>query len=410
MLAVAVLAVAACGTPTSSPTARSSGTARAPSGTPSTALPPTSASPTAATTAGTGSIEDLALTLEPVAGGFAAPLFVTHAGDGSGRLFVVEQGGRIRIVRDSGRVAPEPFLDISDRISAGGERGLLGLAFHPGYATNGRLFVDYTDRNGNTVVAEYHGDADRADANVERVILRIGQPAPNHNGGWLGFGPDGKLYVATGDGGGGAAENGQRLDTLLGKLLRIDVDVGQPYTVPPGNPFAAGTRGEQPEIWAYGLRNPWRMSFDRQTGDLFIGDVGATAFEEVDVLPAGASGVNFGWPRMEGFDCNAQGGCPEDLTRPVLAYGRDQGSVVTGGYVYRGTAQPALQGVYVFGDYAVGVIWAVSAAAALRGAVTPTVVAETQLTISSFGEDEAGELYLTDLAGGGVYRLVAGGG
>jgi glucose/arabinose dehydrogenase len=304
-------------------------------------------------------------------------------------------------------MAAEPYLDIARRVSSGGERGLLGLAFHPGFATNGRLFVDYTDVNGDTVVAEYRGDAMRAEGDTERVVLRIAQPAANHNGGWLGFGPDGKLYIATGDGGGGASENGQRLDTLLGKLLRIDVDAGQPYAVPPDNPFAAGTRGEQPEIWTYGLRNPWRVSFDRQTGDLFLGDVGATSFEEIDVLPAGTSGVNFGWPRMEGFECRVEGGCPEDLTRPVHAYGRDVGSVVTGGYVYRGAEQAKLQGAYVFGDYATGAIWGFPAEAALRGRVEPVLLAQTSLSISSFGEDEDGELYLTDISGGGVHRVLA---
>jgi glucose/arabinose dehydrogenase len=356
-----------------------------------------------------------AVELELVAEGFDAPLYVTAAGDGSGRLYLVEQGGRIRVVGSNGDVVAEPFLDISALVSAGGERGLLGLAFHPDFDGTGerRFFVNYTDRNGDTVVAAYEteGGADpgaRAEAGSERVILQIDQPAANHNGGWLGFGPDGFLYIATGDGGGGASENGQRLDTLLGKLLRIDIDGGDPYAIPGDNPFAAGTRGERPEIWLYGLRNPWRLSFDRETGDLFIGDVGAGRREELDYLPAGTAGANLGWPRMEGFEC-LEGECGDEFTRPIHDYARNEGQVITGGYVYRGSSQPALRGAYVFGDYATGRLWSFPVTEAAPGAIldTPPVVAETRMAVSSFGEDEAGELYLTDIAGGGLYRIVA---
>lgn len=357
------------------------------------------------TLAPTGSdITPYALDAAPFATGFSAPLFATHAGDGSGRVFVVEQSGRVKAVSRTGEVAAGTFLDLSARVSSGGERGLLGLAFSPDYATDRQLFVDYTDVDGNTVVSRFISRSpDAGDAASEEIVLRIGQPAANHNGGWIGFGPDRMLYVATGDGGGGNSQNGQRLDTLLGKVLRIDVLGRRPYAIPPNNPDLGP--GVMPEIWLYGLRNPWRMSFDRITGDLFIGDVGASTQEELDVIPAGQSGLNLGWPLAEGTTC--QSPCPSGLTTPFFAYGRDVGSVVTGGYVYRGTAQPDLVDQYLFGDYARGTISTVSAMDAVRGTATPRQVLATDFAISSFGEDEDGELYLTDAGGGGVYHLVA---
>jgi glucose/arabinose dehydrogenase len=340
--------------------------------------------------------------LTPVAAGFSAPLFITNANDDSGRLFVVEQSGRIKVVRADRSGAPALFLDIAERVTSGGERGLLGLAFSPDFMTDRQLFVDYTDLNGDTVVSRFRAPTnDRADASSEQVILRIGQPAANHNGGWIGFGPDRMLYVATGDGGGGNSENGQRLDTLLGKVLGIDVLGGRPYVVPGGNPDLGP--GARPEIWLYGLRNPWRMSFDRQTGDLFIGDVGGGSQEELDVVPHGPSGLNLGWPRAEGRLCASP--CPTGLTQPFYAYGRDVGSVVTGGYVYRGSEYPQLRGWYFFADYAKGTISMVPAASALSGRATPELILRTKFAISSFGEDESGELYIADLSGGGVYRL-----
>ena len=239
-----------------------------------------------------------------------SPLAVTHAGDGSGRIFVLEQRGQIRIVRD-GQLLGDPFLNIGDRLTAGGERGLLGLAFHPDFPNDPRFFVNYTDLEGDTVVSSFAAEAgaDRADGNSEVVLLRIDQPYPNHNGGALAFGPDGYLYISTGDGGSGGDphDNGQRMDTLLGKILRIDVDGGSGdahYAVPPDNPFVDQS-GALPEIWHLGLRNPWRMSFDRETGDLWIGDVGQGSWEEVDVARAGSGGLNFGWNRVEGFECFA---------------------------------------------------------------------------------------------------------
>jgi len=354
----------------------------------------------------------LAIALEPVADGLAGPLFAGNAGDGSGRLFVIEQAGRIRVVRD-GRLLPEPFLDITGRVSAGGERGLLGLAFAPTFAADGRFFVDYTDRDGNTVVSELRAPdpaADRADPASERVLLRIDQPFSNHNGGALVTGPDGHLWIATGDGGsrGDPRGNGQRLDTLLGKLLRIDPRAasGAPYGIPADNPFV-GRAGALGEIWAYGLRNPWRFSFDRATADLWIGDVGQNAIEEVDRWPAGSpAGPNFGWNTMEASACfDPAEGCARDgLVLPVAEYGHDLGCSVTGGYVYRGPALPSLAGTYLYADYCSGTIWGLDAAAERPA---PRVLLESGLSIASFGEDEAGELYVVDLAGGRLLRVVA---
>ena len=351
------------------------------------------------------------VTLEPVVGGLRSPLAVTHAGDGSGRIFVAEQDGAIRIVRD-GQLVERRFLDISDRVSAGGERGLLGIAFHPDFPSDPRVFTNYTDTNGDTRISSFAldpGDPDRADAASEVRLLFVEQPYPNHNGGSITFGPDGFLYVATGDGGSGGDphDNGQTLATLLGKVLRIDVDRtdgAQPYAVPDDNPFI-GTGA--PEIFAYGLRNPWRMSFDRTTGDLWIGDVGQGAWEEIDVVRAGTSGQNFGWNRMEGAHCfRPAEGCEDPaFVLPVSEYGRDLGSTVIGGNVYRGSAQAGLAGGYVFADFGSGNVWAIVAAG--DGPRDPSLVLESDATISSFGEDEVGELYATDLSSGELLHVVA---
>jgi glucose/arabinose dehydrogenase len=355
-----------------------------------------------------------AVELRLVAGGLESPLFAGNAGDGSGRLFVLEQAGRVRVVRD-GRLVGRPFLDIAGRISSGGERGLLGLAFAPTFATDGRFFVDYTDRDGNTVVSEFRAadpGADRADPGSERVLLRIRQPFPNHNGGALATGPDGLLWIAAGDGGsaGDPLGNGQSLDTLLGKLLRIDPRpaAGAPYAIPADNPFVR-RKGARAEIWANGLRNPWRFSFDRSTGDLWIGDVGQGAIEEVDHWPQGSpAGPNFGWSMMEGSACfKPATGCDRSgLVLPVAEYGHDRGCAITGGYIYRGTAIPGLAGTYLYADFCSGTIWGLDAAAAKP---VPRVLHRSGLSVASFGEDEAGELYVADLAGGRVYRIVAAG-
>lgn len=349
---------------------------------------------------------EAALRLVPVADGFEAPLYATHAGDGTGRIFVVEQGGLIRIV-ENGEIASEPFLDISSRVRAGGEQGLLGLTFDPDYPDNNRFYVDYTDTSGNTVVARYEV-TDRpgvADPSSEQVLLRIEQPYANHNGGHLAFGPDGYLYVATGDGGSGGDPhgNGQSRDTLLGKLLRIDVSGSGGYEIPSDNPFAGG--GRRAEIWAYGLRNPWRFSFDRNTDDLWIGDVGQSAREEINLEPAGSDGgVNYGWNIMEGAECYDAASCDRDgLEEPVADYPHSEGISVTGGYVYRGERIRELTGGYLFGDFGSGTIWIIDSARPRAGAA---VALETDLSISSFGEDEDGELFVVDH--GGTLLRVAG--
>ncbi len=368
---------------------------------------PTTAPP--ATTPTVPPVERLAL--EPVADGFDSPLFVGNAGDGSDRLFVVEQGGRVRVVRD-GRLLSEPYLDLQDRISSSGERGLLGLAFSPTFSADGRLYVDYTDRDGDTVISELRAPdpaADRVDPDTERVLLRIDQPYANHNGGALATSPDGLLWIATGDGGSGGDPqgNGQRLDTLLGKLLRIDPRPGggAPYGIPADNPFVGQDIGRA-EIWAYGLRNPWRFSFDRATGDLWIGDVGQGSLEEVNRWPAGSpAGPNFGWNTMEASACfDPSEGCDTTgLVLPIAEYPHDQGCSVTGGYVYRGSGIPGLAGTYLYGDFCSGTIWALDPSAATP---TPRPVLETGLALPSFGEDEAGELYVADQSGGRVLRIV----
>ena len=338
------------------------------------------------------------------AGGFSRPVDVQHAGDGSGRVFVIEQPGRIRIVQD-GQVLATPFLDIQERVDDGGnEQGLLGLAFHPNYEGNGFFYVNYNRGGGDTVIARFQvtGDPNVADPDSEFKLMEISQPFPNHNGGGLDFGPDGYLYLGLGDGGaaGDPFGNGQSLNTLLGKVLRVDVDAGDPYAIPSDNPFANG--GGQPEIWAYGLRNPWRISFDRATGDFFIGDVGQGVSEEIDFIPAGSpGGQNFGWDHREGAHDYAGGG-PAGMIDPAAEYTHNEGGCsITGGYVYRGPSLPEWQGIYIYGDYCTGIVWGL-----IRSGDSwqDPVLFDTGCNISSFGEDEAGELYLADL-NGGVYRL-----
>jgi hypothetical protein len=344
--------------------------------------------------------------LDLVAGGLNRPLGLVDAEDGSARLFVIEQGGRVRVILD-GAVLAQPFLDLSNAVSCCGERGLLGLAFHPSYATNGFFFVNYTADNGDTVVSRFTvsaGDLNHADPDSEIEILRLDQPFSNHNGGHLAFGPDGYLYVATGDGGSGGdpQNNGQDLGTLLGKILRLDVDDGS-AAIPPDNPFVS-TPNARGEIWAYGLRNPWRFSFDRKTGDLFIGDVGQNQIEEIDFQPAASDGgEHYGWRLKEGSRCfSPSSGCDDgSLTDPILEYRHAEGCSVTGGFRYRGPQQ-TLQGVYVFGDYCSGTLWG----GTLNGDGTWSrrVLAETDLNIASFGEDADGNLYVVDLSGS-VFRL-----
>lgn len=344
-----------------------------------------------------------------VAQGLQAPLFLTHAGDGSGQLFVVEQGGTIRVI-DRGTLQDTPFLDLRDRVwTKGNEQGLLGLAFHPNHQANGRFFVHYNrQEDGSTVVAEYsrQGRSLQASAAPERVLMVVPQPYLNHNGGMIAFGPDGYLYIGRGDGGsrGDPQNRAQNLQEWLGKILRIDVDHGRPYAIPPDNPYASG--GGRPEIFALGIRNPWRFSFDRETGLLWLADVGQYKWEEIDLVVAGG---NYGWRIMEGAHCyNPEEGCsPEGLMFPIAEYGHEQGRCsITGGYVYRGNAVPSLRGMYLFGDYCSGELFALSAGANRRSSTVPRVLLKTGLRISSFGEDEAGEIYIVDHRGG-IYRLAA---
>ncbi len=342
--------------------------------------------------------------LTKVVGGLDNPVYVTHAGDGSGRLFVVEQTGRILIVRD-GRVVRPPFLSIRNRTDFGGERGLLSVAFHPNYENNGRFFVNYTQGpNLRSIIAEYHvspNDPDLADP-TETRLLTIPDPYGNHNGGLNMFGPDGMLYIGLGDGGsvGDPLNNGQRLDTLWGKVLRIDVDGATPYAVPPDNPFV-GTPNARGEIWAYGLRNPWRYAFDRCDGRLFLADVGQSSWEEVDIITKGG---NYGWRIMEGNHCfNPPEGCdPTGLTPPIAEYSHSLGCSVTGGYVYRGRRNPNLVGRYIFGDYCSGLIWALTETQPDQWDMTQLL--DSSLAISSFGEDERGNVYVVD-HNGVVYRV-----
>jgi glucose/arabinose dehydrogenase len=337
----------------------------------------------------------------PVVGGLLQPVDLKHAGDG--RLFIVEKAGVIRIVLD-GVLISEPFLDLRDRVGAGAsEQGLLGLAFHPRFAENGLFFVNYTDAAGDTVIARLVASGDRADASSEAILLHIPQPFANHNGGAMAFGPDGFLYIGTGDGGSGGDPhaNGQSLHTLLGKILRLDVDGGEPYAIPADNPYA-GSSEALPEIWAYGLRNPWRFSFDRLTGDLYIGDVGQNQWEEIDLLPAGTpGGVNFGWNLREGLHAFA-GDPAAEMLDPVAEYGHDLGCSVTGGVVVRDPALAAWEGTYLYADYCSGRVWGLRPAS--DGIWLNGLLFETGVTISSFGEGADGQVYLLDY-GGTLYRL-----
>lgn len=423
LILIGGLTLAACATP-ANPPARQTVSTPAPTFAASTVVPPTTrptatipaskidpsptapAQPTATTPRQTAG--EFTLALEPVIeGGLVRPDYVTHAGDD--RLFVVEQPGRIRLVK-AGQLLEQPFLDITDKvITDGNEQGLLSVAFHPDYKNNGQFFVDYTRRpDGATVIERYTvspGNPDRADDQSGKVILTIAQPEANHNGGLVKFGPDGYLYIGMGDGGGqgdqhGSIGNGQNRDVLLGKLLRIDVTNQDTYAVPPTNPFNT-------EVWAYGLRNPWRFSFDRSTGDLYIADVGQNTYEEVNFQPVlSTGGENYGWRIMEGLHCyDPQEGCDQTgVVLPVAEYSHDVGGcAITGGYVYRGSKYPVLDGAYFFGDYCTGFIWSLRREGD-QWQMTKRL--ESGLRISSFGEDVNGEVYVVD-HGGAVYQLAA---
>ena len=344
----------------------------------------------------------------PVVTGLELPVDIQNAGDGSGRLFIVEKRGRILIFQKN-QLLPSPFLDIKNEVgSQGNEQGLLGLAFHPNYSDTGVFFVNYTDMDGNTVIARFHvqaNDPNRADPASEVGLLRVSQPYANHNGGGLAFGPDGYLYIGLGDGGSGGDPlgNGQNLQTLLGKLLRIDVDHSKSYAIPADNPFASG--GGRLEIWAYGLRNPWRFSFDRLAGGLYIADVGQDEWEEIDFVPAGApGGMNFGWSYYEGM--HVYQGEPATgviLTWPVAEYSHTEGCSVTGGYVYRGMALPEWQGVYFYGDYCSGMVWGLIQTG--QDNWQSKVLFSTGAKITTFGVDETGDIYLADYQTDALLRL-----
>ena len=350
--------------------------------------------------------------LEPVVSGLSSPLYLTAPPGDLNRLFIVEQTGAIRIVKD-GNLLPTPFLDLSDRISAGGEQGLLGLAFYPDYANSGRFIVHYTNPAGDTHLSVFQVsvDPDLADAASEQVILTADQPYSNHNGGQVAFGPDGFLYLGLGDGGAGndPEGRGQDLSDLLGSILRVDVQSGTTYTVPGDNPFV-GQTGVQAEVWSYGLRNPWRFSFDRATGDLYIADVGQDRYEEVDVAPAGdggGRGVNYGWNIMEGAHCLGGGECNQaGLTAPDFEYEHAQGCSITGGYVYRGAAIPAIQGLYFYGDFCQGWVRSFRYAAGSVTEVTDWPSLRPGGSVLSFGEDAAGELYVMS-SSGGVFKVIS---
>ncbi len=352
------------------------------------------------------------LALARVASGFNDPLDLQVPPGDRSRLFVVEQGGRIRIIR-GGAVVAAPFLDIANRITAGGERGLLGLAFHPLFSQNGRFYVNYTDTRGDTHISEFRAapaNAETVDPATERLIYFVRQPFANHNGGGVAFGPDGFLYIGLGDGGSGGDPmgNGQNLGLALGKMLRIDINTGNPFSVPAGNPFA-GRAGALPEIWAYGLRNPFRFSLDRATGDLYIGDVGQNRIEEIDVgTPTRGGGENYGWNITEGSECfQPSTGCNRaGLTLPVAEYNHSLGCSVTGGYVYRGCRLPGHAGTYFYGDFCSGLIrsFRLAGGQATDQRDWTAALGSSRYSISSFGTDDEGELYVVDY-GGEILRL-----
>ena len=353
------------------------------------------------------------LVFQEIARDLLRPIEITHAGDASGRLFINLQDGPIRI-HDGNRLLKKPFLDITPRVGCCGERGLLGIAFHPDYESNGYFFLDYTDSSdgfGKTVISRFNvsrDDPNVADPDSEKILLTFEQPDGTHNGGQLQFGPDGYFYISTGDGGHPTeiGERSARLDSLFGKILRIDVDNGDPYAIPPSNPFV-GREGAREEIWAYGLRNPWRFSFDRETGDMFMGDVGANRIEEINFQPASSTGgENYGWPMVEGVNCPLfPDACEsEALTKPIRYHHHALGCSVIGGYRYRGIEVPQLSGIYVYGDYCSGRLFATGQV--VEGDWKELDRRVTPFDFTSFGEDEAGELYFSDQFEGRVYRIV----
>lgn len=351
-----------------------------------------------------------AISFEQIFTGLNRPVDYIDANDGSGRFFVVQQSGQV-LISSGGELLAAPFLDIGNMVSTGNEQGLLSIALDPGFSENGRVFVSYTDSAGDSQIVRYavsESDANQLDPNSTTTILSLDQPYENHNGGNIVFGPDGYLYIGFGDGGSQGDPDGraQNPGILFAKILRIDVSGDQePYGIPADNPFV-NDASFAPETFAWGLRNPWRFSFDRETGDLWIGDVGQSTIEEIDLIPAGTSGQNFGWSIMEGNECYNAASCDQTgLTLPVDQYTHDYGCSVTGGYVYRGSAIPDLVGTYLFADYCTGYLWGLTANG--DGSYSASGTLETGMTPSSFAQDASGELYFIDLAGA-IYLIAAG--
>lgn len=366
-----------------------------------TDLPPTAEPPTPTPTVTPIPANPVgSITLEPIISGMIQPLYLTHAFDD--RLFILEQAGTIRILQN-GELLPAPFLDILDPVNSNSnEQGLLGLAFHPNYQENGYFFLNYTNLNGGTNIARYRvsSDPNIADPASEQILLTIPQPYANHNGGMIAFGPDGYLYVGMGDGGsqGDPEGNGQNTGTLLGSILRLDVDsLDGSYTIPADNPFVDDPNA-RPEVWAYGFRNPWRFSFDRLTGDLFVADVGQNTYEEVSWQAAGTpGGQNFGWNFMEGNHCYVANCNPADFVPAIFEYDHAQGCSISGGYIYRGQQFLSLYGNYFVADFCSGIIWGVFQQP--DGSWQSTIVHRSNLPINSFGEDVNGELYVVARTG-----------
>ena len=408
-LLVMTLALTACGSSAATPApvtlpVPASATVPAATAPAVTGSPAPTISPTAGNTGNSTAFPDpAAYKWVPIASGLALPTDIQFPDDNSGRMFVLEQAGRILIVRN-GQPAAASFLDIQSKVgSAGDEQGLLGMALHPDFRNNPYFYVNYTDTQGNTVIARFQAGDDAADPVTEKDLVHVAQPFPNHNGGVLVFGPDGYLYAGLGDGGsqGDPYGNGQNTNVLLGKILRIDVDHGDPYTIPAGNPFGS-------EIWEYGLRNPWRISFDKANHDLYIADVGQDTWEEVDYVANDQGGLNFGWNYREGLHRYSLANPPASLQLidPVAEYSHVSGRCsITGGYVYRGS-MPEWQGIYFYGDYCSGEIWGMLRASdpSSKTGWSSQLLYQTGTNITTFGQDPSGEIYFADRAGT-IYKL-----
>jgi glucose/arabinose dehydrogenase len=347
------------------------------------------------------------LSLAPIVKGLKEPTLAAWPPDGSKRVFILEREGRVRVADADGTLHPTPFLDVSDNTSLSTEEGLLGLAFDPGFAQNGYVYIDYTANDASVQIVRYTvspGQPDQVDPSTASTVMSIPKRSKFHNGGTLAFGPDGYLYVSVGDD--EASDQAQTLSSIYGKILRIDVDSTTPYAIPPSNPFVdrPGARGE---IWAYGYRNPWRFSFDRATGDMWIGDVGDAKWEEVDMQPASSrGGENYGWPYFEGAECTSPEHCQDPLVQPLATYGHNMNCAVMGGYVYRGPSAPAFTGHYLFGDLCTGGVFALTGSQ--QQGWQRVEIGFNPIKIDSFAEDPSGDVYVIDMQGGVIYKIVDG--